>query len=129
MEGRSNLFKTGPPSCLLICQQAQTSGEEGGKANDERYRGPPLRSCWLPRTERIARLVVASSSGTPDTVPCVSRQLGRAPHEFQHDRAERLPASRRHRPAGSPAEDHGELPLGQDEVVVDVVDLPAGHLA
>src|SRR6267142_1207206 len=53
--------------------------------------GARCSASWLPRTRAGSRdWWSASSSGTPDTVPCALGQLGRAPHEFQHDRAERL---------------------------------------
>jgi erythromycin esterase-like protein len=92
--------------------------------------GARCSASWLPRTRAGSRdWWSASSSGTPDTVPCALGQLGRAPHEIQHDRAERLQLHLVTGPLEALLEDHGELPLGQDEVVVDVVDLSAGHLS
>ena len=61
----------------------------------------------------------------------VSRRLGelcRTLHQLGHDRPEGLQLYVVAGPLEALLEHDSELPLGEDHVVVDVVDLPAGHL-
>src|SRR5207248_11770610 len=55
-------------------------------------------------------------------------QLGRRAHALDDDRPERLQLLVVAGPLEAALEDDGQLPLGEDDVVVDVVDLTARHL-
>ena len=75
----------------------------------------------------VALMALRGSRSPTSTTSVVCRlgQLGRRAHALDDDGSERLQLLVVARPLKAPFKDDGELPLGQDDVVVDVVDLAA----
>src|SRR4051794_5988151 len=99
----------------------------------------PTRS-WPAASSCEGRSSMRTTSGEPCVGQTAARtlssrvvvaglgELGRLAHELEDDGAERQELLVIGRALESLFEDDGELPLGEDHVIVDVVDLPAGDL-